>query len=316
MDNGPGACRAKANMWVVDDRVRALIDSVREDPDARSALLAALMPDQVLAVPQRLGAVDDALGRLASAQARTEASVSTLTEQVTEVVGRVDALAGQMLALTKQVTEVVGRVDVLAGQMLGLTEQVTELVGRMDALTERMDALTERMYALVEAQRRTEIAVQTLSDRFGKQLPRIDSAIGYVVERRYEERASAYFAPIARRIRVLDRSVRDDLVDDALEEGRLTTAEARALRLTDTIARGRRGDDVVYLVVESSYTVDERDVQRAGDRSELLSRLVGTTIPIVAGEYIDEDAQRAATVSGTYQVLNGTVTGPDGLVLQ
>lgn len=295
MDNGPGACRAKANMWVVDDRVRALIDSVREDPDARSALLAALMPDQVLAVPQRLGAVDDALGRLASAQARTEASVSTLAEQVTEIGGQLGALTGQMSALT-------GRVHALAEQMSALT-------GRMDAQTERMDAL-------VEAQRRTEIAVQTLSDRFGKQLPRIDSAIGYVVERRYEERASAYFAPIARRIRVLDRSARDDLVDDALEEGRLTTAEARALHLTDTIARGRRGDDVVYLVVESSYTVDERDVQRAVDRSELLSRLVGTTIPIVAGEYIDEDAQRAATVSGTYQVLNGTVTGPDGLVLQ
>jgi hypothetical protein len=51
------------------------------------------------------------------------------------------------------------------------------------------------------------------------------------------------------------------------------------------------------------------------DRAGLLTRLVGTTLPIVAGEYIDEDAQHAARAGGAFQVLDGTVTGPDGLVL-
>jgi|SRR5690625_2325276 len=178
---------------------------------------------------------------------------------------------------------------------------------------QRMDDLIARMDALVKAQHRTKSGVEMLSDRFSQELgPRIDTAIGYVVERRYEERASAYFQPIAHRIRVLDRAARDDLVDDAIDDGRLTRDEARALRLADTIARGRRDGEIVHLVVEASFTVDEGDVDRAADRAGLLERLVGATIPIVAGEYIDEDAQRKAGEKGVWRVLDGSVVGPDG----
>ena len=243
----------------MDEQIRTLLRSLRNDPDARGALLRELLSDRFLDLPARVDAIEQTLQQLVEAQVRTQQ--------------------------------------------------------QLDVLTQRVVALTQRVDALAEAQTRTEIAVQTLADRFAKHLHRIDMAVGYVVERRYDERASAYFAPIARRIRVVGREARDDLVEQALDDATLTRGEATALRLTDTIARGRRDGEPVYLVVEASYTVDEGDVDRAADRADLLGRLVGTTIPIVAGEYIDEDARRKAEEKGVWRVLDGIVTRPDGLTV-
>ena len=242
-------------------------------------------------------------------EAREEVLRALLSDRFLELPERVDALEGTMreLADSQRRTQ---------AQLEALTQRVEALTQRVEALAERMDALTDRVDALAEAQTRTEIAVQTLADRFAKQIPKIDRSIGYVVERTYHERASAYFAPIARRIRVLDRDTLDDLLDAAVEDGTLRDDEARAVRLADTVATGRREDGTLYLVVEASYTVDERDVDRAADRAQLLGRVVREAVGIVAGEYIDESAQRRARELGVYQVLDGTVTGPDGLVLR
>ncbi len=68
----------------------------------------------------------------------------------------------------------------------------------------------------------------------------------------------------------------------------------------------------MHLVVESSYTVVERDVERAATRARLLGRLVGATVPVVAGEYIDESARVRARDQGVWQALDGTVTDPEG----
>lgn len=251
MDNSGRASAGHYN-GPMDEQTQTLIRSLRDDPEARDALLRELLPDRFLDLPARFEVFEQTLQQLIEAQTHTQ---------------------------------------------------------------QQLDVLTQRVDALAEAQGKTEIAVQTLADRFSKHLPRIDMAVGYVVERRYQERASAYFAPIAGRIRVLDRQARDDLVDQALDDGNLTRSEATALRLADTIARGRRNGEPVYLVVEASYTVDEGDVDRAASRAGLLGRLVGATIPIVAGEYVDEDARLKAEEKGVWRVLDGTVTGPDGLTV-
>ncbi|MGI8576026.1 MAG: hypothetical protein ACR2MA_11995 [Egibacteraceae bacterium] len=224
--------------------------------------------------------------------------------------------------LTDRHLELPDRVDALEAAVQRLAEaqertqqQLEVLTGRMDALTERVDAVAQGIQALAAAQGRTEIVVQTLSDRLDRQLPRIDRAIGYVVERNYHEKASAYFAPIADRVRVLSREALDDLLDNATDEGILRRDEARAIRLADTVATARRDGHLVHLVIESSYTLDWHDVDRAVDRAKLLGRIVGTAIPIVAGDHVDESTQRRAQERGVYLVLDGTVTGPDGLAV-
>lgn len=186
----------------MNEQVKALIRSVRDDPEARDELLRALLSDRFLDLPARVDAIDATL---------------------------------------------------------------LQLVQRMHALTERMDAL--------------------------------------------------YFAPIALRIKVLSQDTLDDLLEQAQADGTLTRSETLAVRLADTIASGRRDDAPVHLVVESSYTVDERDVERAVDRAQLLGRVVGRTFAIVAGEYIDELAQRRAEEQGVWQALDGTVTAPGDLEL-
>lgn len=208
--------------------------------------------------------------------------------------------------LSDRFLELPARVD-------GIEEALQELVRAQLRTQEQLDALTQRVDDLAVAQTKTEIAVQTLADRFAKQLPKIDTAIGYIVERRYTERAAAYFAPIARRLKVLTQESLDDLVEQAIENGTLNPVEAQSIRLADTIASGRRDGETVHLVVESSYTVDERNVERAATRARLLGRLVGATVPVVAGEYLDESARTRAKEQRVWQVLDGVVMDPDGL---
>lgn len=69
-----------------------------------------------------------------------------------------------------------------------------------DALTTRVDALTAHVDALTA---------------------RVDANTGELLEFRYERRAGACFSPMARRIRVLNRSALADLLDDALDDGHI-----------------------------------------------------------------------------------------------
>lgn len=215
--------------------------------------------------------------RLASAQEHTEQSLQTLVGQVTALAGRVDALTQQVDALATAQERTERRLETLTARMEGLTEQVSQM-----------------------------------ADRLSRVVDRLGWVMGDVIERRYRERAHAYFQRIARRIRVLGAAELDDLLEGAIGRGVLDVDQADDLRLADTIARGQRGGQEVFLVVESSWTVKLNDVTRARDRARLLAQTGVTAIPIVAGRWISGDAEDAAPDLGVWRVTNGRVLSPPG----
>ena len=73
-----------------------------------------------------------------------------LTENVTEVKGKVDTVEGKVDKLTENVTELQGKVDKLTENVDKLTENVAELQGKVDKLTENVDKLTENVAKLGE----------------------------------------------------------------------------------------------------------------------------------------------------------------------
>jgi hypothetical protein len=169
----------------------------------------------------------------------------------------------------------------------------------MDQLTQRMDQLTVRMEQLVE--------VQT---RMGSDLERLK---GSDLERRYRERAHAYFSRLLRRIHVLSGDELMALLETAITHQQISEEEADDILQADVVLRGRRRQDgtEVYAVVEVSWGIGLSDVQRASQRATLLARTGLPAIPIVAGFWMTPEAQEPARAFQVWQVTNGRVTPPE-----
>jgi uncharacterized protein YoxC len=289
----------------MDVDLSAIIRLLQEDPQQRAALRHALVGD----APD----VEGALVRVAEAQRGTEERLGALTE-------RVDALAQQMQALTERVDQLTQRldrlterVDALAQQMQALTERVGQLTQRLDRLTERVDGLAVRMEELAAAQRLTEDRLRALIDELKGMNDRLGKLEGYDLERRYREKGTAYLSRVARRLRIVDGNELNAMVEDAIDAGMLSEPEAQAIRLADAVFVGRRRGDgePVYLVVEASLTVGRRDVRRARERADLLTRLGKPALAVVAGEFVPEAVAEAAHLAEVWQVTNGRTVGPD-----
>jgi hypothetical protein len=147
--------------------------------------------------------------------------------------------------------------------------------------------------------------VSTLSD---------DVAVlkGDNLERRYRERALAYFAPLIRRTHVLLGDGIEPLPERAVAQGQLSEAEADEILLADLLLHGRRREDnsEVYLVVEVSWKVDPYDVERAVRRATLLSRIGLQATPVVAGKEIIEEAANLAGMLRVWRLTNGQAVPP------
>ena len=104
-------------------------------------------------------------------------------------------LSDDLLALPQTMHE-------LAEAQRRTEERLGQLAAHMDELAQRMDQLTARMDQLIE--------VQT---RMGSDLERLK---GSDLERRYRERAHAYFSRLLRRLHVLSGDELTALLEEAI----------------------------------------------------------------------------------------------------
>ncbi len=222
-------------------------------------------------------------------------------------------LSDELLSLPEFVREL--------GEAQRRTEQrLEELTQRVDQLTEaqlrteqRLEELAQRVDQLAEAQRRTEEALAHLARRVDGLADQVGELRGEAVERRYRERAHAYFGRIVRRLRVLPPQELADLLDDAVDAGRLSLEERDALLWADVIAEGRSPTgERLALVVEASATVSQRDVTRAVARAASFAKVIGVPVwPVVAGEGLAPGVQELAQREGVWQVLDGRILPPE-----
>ena len=133
-----------------------------------------------------------------------------------------------------------------------------------------------------------------------------------VLEERHYERAIAYFAPLARRIRVIPWEELAHRLDDAQEQGTIREQEMHDALLADVVASGRSrqtGKDVV-IVAEVSASIHPDDVRRALSRAQVMGRALGLeAIPVVAGLRITPDAEALAREKA-WRLLDGRAYPP------
>jgi chemotaxis protein histidine kinase CheA len=172
-------------------------------------------------------------------------------------------------------------------------------------------AETERRFAeLAEAQRRTEEslaahraeterrfaelaeALRRLVDR----VDRIEQDVGTLkdhdLRRRYAELAPSYFGgPNFRKVHVLTPSELVNRLLAALDEGKIEREDFEEARRIDLVVRGEWEGRTLHLALETSWTIDRRDVERAVRRARILQAILRETWPAVAGSRLTEGAR-------------------------
>jgi chromosome segregation ATPase len=299
-----------------------LVRLLEQHPEWRAELRRLVLTEELLSLPALVRELAEAqrgaaerLARLEEAQIRTEERLARLEEAVirlTEAQQRTDERLARLEEAQIRTEERLARLE---EAQIRTEERLARLEEAQIQTEERLARLEEIVAQLAEAQRRTEETLQALIRR----VDRIDSQVaelrGENLERRYRERAGAYFGRLLRRVTALTDRELGDILDDAEEAGRISMEEAAEIRLSDVVVRGRRRTDSaeVYLVAEVSAGVGPGDVERAIRRAELFGKALGpqmVVLPAVAGEQIMPDAARLAQERGVQIIPDGRTQTP------
>jgi hypothetical protein len=166
------------------------------------------------------------------------------------------------LVLTDEVLALPQAVQSLTEAQRRTEEQLAILAQRVDGLAEQMAALARRVDTLTQD---VQLMVKGM-DSLGRD---VGDLKGIGLEFRYWRHALAYFQSIARRIYPLSARELSLLLDQAMEEGKLSRPDMSEILQTDLVLEGQCWEDRtdVYLVVEVSWGVGPGDVERAAQRS-------------------------------------------------
>ena len=138
---------------------------------------------------------------------------------------------------------------------------------------------------------------------------RVDNGMGL----NYEVRVERVFAGIAKQRLGLSRprilvggrtgfsAELGDLMEDASDDGRLTSDEYADVQQIDFVSACRRDSDQtqVYFAAEISITASDSDIERVVRRSELLAKVTGrNVIPGIVSASVDAERQDLAQQQG------------------
>lgn len=120
----------------------------------------------------------------------------------------------------------------------------------------------------------------------------------YNLERKFCEHYARYVRRPYRRVRLISSEDLADLVDEAVDQGRITETEADEAVQADAVVRACDPDGELLLAVEVSRVIDRGDVERAARIADVLRRLGWRAKPAVAGVKITQEAEEALASAG------------------
>ena len=296
--------------WREELRRRILLEELEQLPRAHRRLSVRMGR-----IEKALAALAETVRKMAQDQRRHATALTKLRKEVAEARAEADRRFAE-LAEAQRRTE-----ESLAAHRAETERRFAELaeaqrrhyeefaVHRQEFLEHRAE--TERRFAeLAEAQRRTEESLAAhraeterrfaeLAEalrRLVERVDRIEQDVGTLkdhdLRRRYAELAPSYFGgPNFRKVHVLTPSELVNRLLAALDEGKIEREDFEEARRIDLVVRGEWEGRTLHLALETSWTIDRRDVERAVRRARILQALLGETWPAVAGSRLTEGAR-------------------------
>jgi len=242
--------------------------------------------------------------RLSVRMGRIEKALAALAETVRKMAQDQRRHATALTKLRKEVAEARAEANRRFAELAEAQRRTEESLAAHRAETER------RFAELAEAQRRTEESLAAhraeterrfaelaeVLRRLVERVDRIEQDVGTLkdhdLRRRYAELAPSYFGgPNFRKVHVLTPSELVNRLLAALDEGKIEREDFEEARRIDLVVRGEWEGRTLHLALETSWTIDRRDVERAVRRARILQAILGETWPAVAGSRLTEGAR-------------------------
>ena len=199
-----------------------------------------------------------------------------------------------------------------------LSEFRNETNQRFEHVDKRFEQVDKRFEQVDKRFEQVDKRFEQVDKRFeqiNKHLRRLDTDVGGLKGSDFEARVrrspQPYLGKDVVRGRVLTEDRLFNLLDKAIDQGRIQDDEADDIRLADGIvqARERNSGQDIWFAVEVSVVVDAHDIERAERRAAYLQRVVAPAPAraLVIGERITEGAQRFAKAEQTRLVFTQDV---------
>ena len=244
---------------------------LREHPEWRETVRGLVLGEEVSQLPQKLASFIEATHEnFRLVHERMERFETGQNEMRTEIAGIHTEIGGihtDVDGLRTDVTELRTDVTELRTDVTELRTDVNRLTGRVDnGLGLNYEVRVERVFAGIAKQ------------RLGLSRPRIlvGGRTGFSAEL-------------------------GDLMEDASDDGRLTSDEYADVQQIDFVSACRRDSDQtqVYFAAEISITASDSDIERVVRRSELLAKVTGRdVVPGIVSANVDAERQDLAQQQG------------------
>ena len=273
---------------------------------------------------RRIDRLENALVQLADAQRRSEErqnqsletqrhishQMYTLTNAVNNLTNIVHTIQQTQVAMQGDLRTLHDNQRTMQGDIRRLDDRVSKLDDRVDKLDNKVAKLDNRVAKLDNRVAKLDNKVDKLDNKVEKldnKVAKLDNRVaklaGDSLEERYLKHAPAYLGRALRKAKAFKPYVMEDQLREKLPE-----ADYEDLLLVDLLVRGipkgQKGIHV-WLAFEISVVVDQKDVERAVRRSEILRRAGFTGIPGVAGESLTQGAEMLADEKKVVVVTNG-----------
>jgi len=128
----------------------------------------------------------------------------------------------------------------------------------------------------------------------------------------FRQKAGAYLGVLLRGGRDASELV-NKILDEAEAEGLITPQEADYVRAADllwvgTVKQGKFAGQELIIVAEISWVADERDVERAIERAQILRKAKAWAVPFVVGEeWVSQEVKEKALQQFVFCAENGRI---------
>jgi hypothetical protein len=285
------------------EAITRITEAVRQYPHLRLAFIRALQMEELFAIPEQLESLKQVVLELAAQY-----------KQQQEQLNRIEQTANRALEVAERALQTAERANEIAERALQVAERAQQTAERANEIAERAQQTSERAEGTAEHALQVALETRDIVNDMQKRLTRVEVDVadlkGMSMEIIARKLLPGVLGKLVRKLRVYE----PDEFYRVMEEADLLSADDLAeVASADAFAHGqlRSNDTPRWFVVEASWGLGIKDVERAARRAAILTQNGAPAIGTVLGRRITADARKRAQQLGVLVVLNGAPRNPE-----
>jgi multidrug efflux pump subunit AcrA (membrane-fusion protein) len=285
-------------------------EALRQYPHLRRAFIRALQMEELFAIPEQLESLKQVVLELAAQYKQQQEQLN----RIEQTANRALEVAERALQVAERAQQTAERANEIAERAQQTAERALQTAERANEIAERAQQTSERAEGTAEHALQVALETRDIVNDMQKRLTRVETDVadlkGMSMELMARKLLPGVLGKLVRKLRVYE----PDEFYRVMEEADLLSADELAEVVSaDVFAHGqlRSNDTPRWFVVEASWGLGIKDVERAAQRAAILTQNGAPAIGTVLGRRITADARKRAQQLGVLVVVNGATRNPE-----